>query len=184
MSTKYGQVNRGVCSINFRQTVQLGPATLRVTNLLAIVSLIFGAACAAFIPASLEQRLGAVFFFGLMPAVAFHGGGFLLSLVLGFSSELCERAAVLCFRYIVRLIGDTVLLLSARRSSETLEYLLLLARYLLWEMSGITGKAARSIHRGCCRGQTAIFVFSCSLIRNAARFMIRMQAAQRLKRCR
>jgi hypothetical protein len=75
-------------------------------------------------------------------------------------------------------------LLSARRSSETLEYLLLLTRYLLWEMSGITGKAARSIHRGCCRGQTAIFVFSCSLIRNAARFMIRMQAAQRLKRCR
>jgi hypothetical protein len=184
MSTIYRPVNRGVYSSNIGQTGQLGAATLRVSNLLAVGSLIFGGACAAFIPASLEQRIGAVFFFGLIPAVGFHAGGFVLSLLLGFSSELCERVAILCFRYFERVISDTVRLWSAPRSYATIEYLLLLTRYLLWKMSELTRSASRSIHRGCHGAETALFEFSCLIIRSAARFIIRMQASQRLKRCR
>jgi hypothetical protein len=152
--------------------------------LLAVGALIFGAACAAFIPASLEQRLGTVFFFGLMPAVAFHGGGFVLSLVLEFSIQLCERAAALGFRYLARLLGHTVILLSAPRGRAAIEYLVLLTRDLLCKTFELASNASRSTHRGCRRGETAMLELSCLAIRNTARFIIRLQDLQHSTRYR
>ena len=123
MSTMYRPVSRGVYPLNRRQAGQLGPATLRVSNLLAMGSVLFGAACAAFVPASLEQRIGAVFLFGLIPAIGFHGGGLVLSLLFGFSSELAERIAKLCFRYFARLVSATLPVLKAERSYSSVEHL-------------------------------------------------------------
>jgi hypothetical protein len=53
-------------------------AILRAGNFLALICLFFGASCAALIPASLEQRLGGLFFFGFAPAICFHAGGYIL----------------------------------------------------------------------------------------------------------
>jgi len=173
MNTMYRPVSRGVYPLSRRQAGQLGPAALRVSNLLAIGSILFGAACAAFVPASLEQRIGAVFLFGLIPAIGFHGGGLVLSILFGFSSELAERIADLCFRYFARLVTATLLMLNAERSYSLVEYLLDRMRTVL-----------RSID-GCCRRlDGAIFQFSCLIIRSAALFVLRLQASQRLKRCR
>ncbi len=176
MSTMYRPISRGVYPLNRRQGGQLGPATLRVSNLLAIGSVLFGAACAAFVPASLEQRIGAVFLFGLIPAIGFHGGGLVLSLLFEFSSELAERIAKLCFRYFARLVSDTLAVLNAERSYSSAEYLSDLIRLMRM--------ALRSLDGGCRRLEGAIFEFSCLIIRSAARFIIRLQASQRLKRCR
>jgi hypothetical protein len=177
-------VNRGVYPVNLRQTRQLASATLRYSNLLAVGALIFGAACAAFIPASLEQRLGTVFFFGLMPAVAFHGGGFVLSLALEFSMQFCERAAALGFRYLARLIGYTGVFLRAPRGGAAIEYLSLLTRDLLCKTSEFASNASRSAHRGCRRAETAMLELSCLAIRNTARFIIRVQDLQHSTRYR
>jgi hypothetical protein len=183
MSIIYRSVNRGVYPVNLRNPRQLGPTTLRYSNLLAVGALIFGAACAAFIPASLEQRLGTVFFFGLMPAVAFHGGGFVLSVVLGFIIELCERAAAFCFQYLARLIGSTFLLRALHGRAAT-DYLLLLTRDLLCKTSEHACNASRSTYRGCRRAETAMLELSCLAIRNTARFIIRLQDLQHSRRYR
>ena len=121
MSTIYRPVSRGVYPLSRRHAGQLGPAALRVSNLLAIGSILFGSACAAFVPASLEQRIGAVFLFGLIPAIGFHGGGLVLSLLFGFSSELAERIANLCFRYFARLLTATMLMLNTERCTTKLQ---------------------------------------------------------------
>ena len=172
MSIMNRPVSRGVYPLNRRQAGQLGPATLRVSNLLAIGSVLFGAACAAFVPASLEQRIGAVFLFGLIPAIGFHGGGLVLSLLFGFSSELAERLAKLCFRYFSRLVRATLTVLNA----ESVEH--------LSDLKRLMRTALRSLDCGCRRLEGAIFEFSCLIIRSAARSIIRLQASQRLTRCR
>jgi hypothetical protein len=45
-----------------RQSPQPGPAVMRAGNYLAVICLFFGAALAAFVSGSLEQRLGNLFF--------------------------------------------------------------------------------------------------------------------------
>jgi hypothetical protein len=176
MSIMNRPVSRGVYPLNRRQAGQLGPATLRVSNLLAIGSVLFGAACAAFVPASLEQRIGAVFLFGLIPAIGFHGGGLVLSLLFGFSSELAERLAKLCFRYFSRFVRATLTVLNAECSYGSVEH--------LSDLKRLVRTALRSLDGGCRRLEGAIFAFSCLIIRSAARSIIRLQASQRLTRCR
>src|SRR3954468_16566729 len=79
-------------------TDQLVQATLRATNFLAVACLFFGTGCAALVPESLEQRLGSLFLYALIPSVAFYGGGYILSLMLGATNELCEMLTARCFR--------------------------------------------------------------------------------------
>src|SRR6476619_3565534 len=80
-------------------------AILRATNFLALICLFFGATCAALIPASLEQRLGSLFFFGFAPAICFHAGGYIVSLVAGTTSKVCAWVATQCFRFAARLLS-------------------------------------------------------------------------------
>src|SRR4029078_6043853 len=169
MSTIYRPVSRGVYPLSRRQADQLGPATLRVSKLLDIGSILFGSACAAFVPASLEQRFGAVFLFGLTPAIGFHGGGLVLSLLFGISSELAERIANLCFRYFARLVTATMLMLNVERSYRLGEYLLDRMRTVL-----------RSVDRCCRRLEGDIFQFSCLIIRSSACFFLWFAASPRL----
>ena len=77
---------------------QLSQATLRATSVLAVVALLFGAACAALISASLEQRLGSFLFFGLGPAICFYASGHILCGALVAAGKLFTLLATCCIR--------------------------------------------------------------------------------------
>jgi hypothetical protein len=76
---------------------------MRAGNRLAVVCLCFGAALAVFVSGSLGQRIGDLFFFGLIPAVGFYAGGNILGHVLMFGVALCDMIMARCFQYAVRL---------------------------------------------------------------------------------
>ena len=176
MRTIYRPVNRTrYYSPNDRAAGQLASATLRAGNFLAVMCLFLGMA-AAFVPASLEQRIGSLFFFGLIPAAGFHAGGLALGHLLAFSSELCEMIAALCFRCLARVVKKFMTLVSPSVSYASARYLMMPARCLLSKMSNLSGSACRSIHRGCRHADRAMLEFSCLLIRSGARFILRMQA--------
>jgi len=101
-SSVYNSINRaGLYSSKARGSPHPGPAVIRVSNHLTVVCLFFGVAFAAFVSGSLEQRIGNLFSFGLIPAISFYAGGHVLGQLLVFGVELCD----LCFRYAVRLIS-------------------------------------------------------------------------------
>jgi hypothetical protein len=72
---------------------------MRAGTYLAVTCLIFGAALAAFVSGSLEQRLGNLFCFGLMPAVGFSAGAYVLGQLLVFGVTLCDTVMACCSRY-------------------------------------------------------------------------------------
>jgi hypothetical protein len=86
-----------------RKSPQPGPAVMRAGNYLAVICLFFGAALAAFVSGSLEPRLGNLFFFGVMPAVGFSAGGYVLGHLLVFGVNLCDMIMVRCTHYAVHL---------------------------------------------------------------------------------
>jgi len=79
---------------------------IRAGNHLAVACLFFGAAFAAFVSGSVEQRIGNLFSFGLIPAVGFYAGGHTLGQLLVLGVELCDMIMARCFRYAVRLVND------------------------------------------------------------------------------
>ncbi len=79
---------------------------MRAGNHLAVLCLFFGAAFAAFVSGSLEQRIGNLFSLGLIPAVAFYAGGHILGQLLVFGVELCDVIMARCSRYAVCLAKD------------------------------------------------------------------------------
>src|SRR5438552_19100870 len=86
-----------------RRSPQPGPAVMRAGNYLGVMCLFFGAALAAFVSGSLERRLGNLFVFGVMPAVGFSAGGYLLGQLLVFGAKLCDTIMVRCAHYAVHL---------------------------------------------------------------------------------
>jgi hypothetical protein len=105
----YDGTNRaGLPSSKARGSPQPGPAVMRAGNHLAVVCLFFGAAFAAFVSGSLEQRLGNLFSFGLIPAAGFYAGGHILGRLLVFGVALCDMIVARCFRYAVRLVSGLV----------------------------------------------------------------------------
>jgi hypothetical protein len=76
---------------------------MRASNYLAVICLFFGAAIAAFVSGSLEQRLGNLFSFGLLPAVGFYAGGYVLGQLLVFGVKLCDTIMARCSQYAVQL---------------------------------------------------------------------------------
>jgi hypothetical protein len=99
----YNRINR---ARKARGSPHPGPAVIRAGNHLAVACLFFGAAFAAFVSGSLEQRIGNLFSLGLIPAVGFYAGGHILGQVLVFGVELCDLIMARCFRYVVRLLND------------------------------------------------------------------------------
>src|SRR5438270_13543192 len=82
-----------------RKSPQPGPAVMRAGNYLAVICLFFGAAIATFVSGSLEPRLGNLFFFGVMPAVGFYAGGYVLGQLLVFGVRLCDMIMARCSQY-------------------------------------------------------------------------------------
>jgi hypothetical protein len=67
---------------------------MRAGNHLAVLCLFFGAAFAAFVSGSLDQRIGNLFSLGL------------IGQLLVFGVELCDVIMARCSRYAVRLAND------------------------------------------------------------------------------
>jgi hypothetical protein len=103
----YNGINRArLYSSKARGSPHPGPAVITAGNHLAVACLFFGAAVAAFISGSLEQRIGNLFSVGVIPAVGFYAGGHVLGQVLVFGVQLCDMIMARCFRYVVRLLYD------------------------------------------------------------------------------
>ena len=160
-AVRHRPVNRS-CSYSSRarQSGELGPATLRASNLLAVVCLVFGTASAAFLSASLEQRIGNLFFFGLIPAVGLHAGGHILSRILVLSSELCEMIAARCFRCLALFVNDLVSRAGPSVSKE------------LAKLSRRRQKAFCSVHRCYWQAHAAIFELTNLLIRILSHLLV------------
>ena len=165
------------CSSNVHQNGELGPAILRAGNFLAILCLLFGTAFILFVPASLEQRIGSLFFFGFIPAAGFCAAGHILSQLLALGSKLCEMIAARCFRCLALLVNNFVIWVSPPVSGASIGCLMALARCLLSKLSALNQRAYRSIRHRCWRAHAAFIEFLCLLIRSSARFVIRMQAS-------
>jgi len=97
---------RRLYSSKARGSPHPGPAVIRAGNHLAIVCLFVGAALAAFVSGSLEQRIGNLFSLGLIPAFGFYAGGHILGQLLVFGIELCDMIMARCSRYALRLAND------------------------------------------------------------------------------
>jgi hypothetical protein len=103
----YNSINRaGLYSSKARGSPHPGPAVIRAGNHLAVACLFFGAAFAAFVSGSLEQRIGNLFSVGVIPAVGFYACGHILGQLLVFGVQLCDMIMARCFRSAVRLIKD------------------------------------------------------------------------------
>jgi len=75
---------------------------MRAGNYLPVICLFVGAALAAFVSGSLEARLGNLFVFGVVPAVGFYAGGYVLGQLLVFGVKLCDTIVARCSQYAVR----------------------------------------------------------------------------------
>jgi len=89
---------------------------MRAGTYLAVLCLIFGAALAAFVPGSLEQRLGNLFSFSLMPAIGFYAGGYVLGRLLVFGVKLCDTVMARCSHYAAQLANAFITWASAHLS--------------------------------------------------------------------
>jgi hypothetical protein len=150
---------------------KLSEAILRATNLLALICLVFGASCAALIPASFEQRLGSLFFFGFAPAVCLHAGGYIVSLLLAATSKVCAWVATQCFRFTTRLLSGVATWLIASTAGTAV--LLPLGSN---ELKIFTQNAFASLHHICWRVDAAVYQFACWTIRSVAQLLISLEA--------
>src|SRR6516162_7454977 len=101
-----GRIDKGINRARYseaQKSFQPGPAVMRAGNYLAVICLFVGAALAAFVSGSLEQRIGNLFCVGLIPAVGFYAGGHILGQLLVFGIELCDMIMARCSRYALRL---------------------------------------------------------------------------------
>jgi hypothetical protein len=96
----------GLHSAKTWKSPQPGPVVMRTANHLALICLFFGAAFAVFGSGPLGQRIGNLFFFGLIPAVGVYAGGQILGQALVFGVHLCDMIMARCFRYAARLMND------------------------------------------------------------------------------
>jgi len=110
-----GAGRAGLYSSKARESPHPGPAVMRAGNHLAVACLFFGAAFAAFVSGSLDQRFGNLFFFGLIPAIGFYAGGHAVGQLLVFGVVLCD----LCFRYAVHLISGLLSWAGTQISNST-----------------------------------------------------------------
>ena len=160
---------------------RVGQATQAAGTFLAGLCLFFGTAFAASIPASLENRIADLFFLGLIPALVSYVSGHMLRRMLGLSCKLCEIVAARCFRLLAPFAnglatwtGACIVDVSDSCSIATGRCLLTTGQ-CVQRLFRLGQKVRWSVYRWYWPVRKAIFQFSCLLIRNTARFLIRMQ---------
>ena len=160
---------------------RVGRATQAAGTFLATLCLFFGTAFAAYVPASLEKRIVYLFFIGLIPALGFYVSGHILRQMLGLSCKLCEIIAGRCVRLLAPFANGLVnwagasVLDALDRCSMVIARCLEVTGQCMQRLFRLGRKAYCLVHRWYWHIHKAIFDFSCLLIRNAARFVIRMQ---------
>ena len=150
-------------SLDPEQVGQIAPTILRAGKFFGILCLLFATAFTACVPASVEQRIASLFLFGLIPAAGFYAGGHILSQLMVLGSELCERIAAYCFRYVVRLVNRLVSWIRLSVSNVS--------------VAALSQNVYRVVRQRCWRAHAAFIKFLCLLIRSTARFLLRMQAS-------
>jgi hypothetical protein len=145
---------------------QLCQATLRTTSILAVVSLLFGAACAALISASLEQRLGSFLFFGLAPAICFYASGYILCGALVAAGNLFAPLATCCIRCAARLLSVVF--------NSFIPFLS--KRYGRFLVPALSQDPILSLRYLFLCSRVAIYACACWTIRSVARFLISIEA--------
>ena len=91
----YNGINRAGLYSSKALSFHPGPAVMRASNHLAVVFLFLGVGFAAFLSGSLEQRIGNLFSFGLLPAISVYAGGHVLGQLLVFGVDpFLERFTV------------------------------------------------------------------------------------------
>ena len=160
---------------------RVGQATQTAGTFLAGLCLFFGTTFAAFIPTSLENRIAYLFFVGLIPALVSYVSSYILGRMLGLSCKLCEIVGASCVRLLAPLAnglanwtGACIVDVSDRCSIATGRYLTTTGQ-CGQRLFRLGQKVRCSVYRWYRPVRKAIFKFSCLLIRNAARFLIRMQ---------
>jgi hypothetical protein len=159
-------------SSNRQQIGRLAIGTLMAGYFLAVLCLFFGASFAAFVPASLEQRIGGLIFFGLIPAAGFYACGHILSRLLMLSIELCEKCGTLFFRCSARAVNKFLVWVDRFASDASVGCLEMLAQASL-----LSTRAYGSIYQSGWRAHAAFVDLLCMAIRSAAVFILRMQAS-------
>jgi hypothetical protein len=160
---------------------RVGRATQAAGTFLAALCLFFGTAFAASVPASLEKRILYLFFIGLIPALGFYVSGHILRQMLGLICKLCEIIAARCVRLLAPFLNGLVNWAGASVLDALNICSMVIARCLVTtgqcmpKLFRFGRKTDSSVHRWYWHIYKAIFDFSCLLIRNAARFVIRIQ---------
>jgi hypothetical protein len=141
-------------------------ATQATSGFLAVWCVFFGGAVAAFVPASVEERLVNLLVFGLVPAFVFYVSGHILRLVLGASCKLCEL-----------LVASVLRRLSwvATGCAKTLTVCRMTIGRCTQRPSYLTRIAYFSMHRQRQHLYKFAFDLSCLLIRISARSIIKAQ---------
>ena len=145
---------------------QLCQATLMATSILAVASLLFGAACAALISASLEQRLGSFLFFGLAPAICFYASGYILCGALVAAGNLFAPLATCCIRCAARLLSVVFNSFIPFLSNG----------YDRFVVPALSQDAILSLRYLFLCSRVAIYACACWTIRSVARFLIGIEA--------
>ena len=141
-------------------------ATQATSGFLAVWCVFFGGAVAAFVPASVEERLVNLLVFGLVPAFVFYVSGHILRLVLGSSCKLCELVAASLLRRLASVAAGCTKPLSGCR--------IMIERWAQ-RLSHLSRSAYFSMHRQRQHLYKFAFDLSCLLIRTTARSIIKAQ---------
>lgn len=161
---------------------RVGRAAQTASTFLGGLCLFFGPAFATSVPASLEARIVYLCFFGLIPALGFYVSGHILRQMCWCSVASSVRSiAARCARRPAPFANGLANWAGAAVLDVLDRCLMIIARCLLtagqWmqRLFRLGQKAYSSVHCRYWYVHKAIFEFSCLLIRNTARFVIRMQ---------
>jgi len=159
---------------------RVGRATQTAGYVLAVLCLFFCAAFAVSVQASLEKKITYLFFVGLMPALGFYVSGHILRQMLGLSYKLCKITAACCVRLLAPFVYSLTNWVSTFIFDALDRCLMAMTRQVTTgqcaqRLFHMRREAYYSVHRRYWHVHTAIFDFSCLLIRNAAQFVIRVQ---------
>ena len=161
---------------------RVGRAAQTASTFLGGLCLFFGPAFATSVPASLEARIVYLCFFGLIPALGFYVSGHILRQMCWCSVAGSVRSiAARCARRPAPFANGLANWAGAFVLDVLDRCLMIIARCLLtagqWmqRLFRLGQKAYSSVHCRYWHVHKAIFEFSCLLIRNTARFVIRMQ---------
>jgi hypothetical protein len=132
-------------------------------NFFAVLFLCFGVAAGVVVSVPPEQRIFNVFFFGLLPALAFRLGGYFLSRSFLLSSELCEKIGTTCFDFFTRITRKFAKWLGALML-QVVARLVLRARHFLPKLYQSSYKTYATVNRFFWRACANLIELFCLLL--------------------